>query len=81
MPTYQLTSPSTLLVTFTDDEAEVVARAQQEGVAGFTTAVDGVIARFRERYAADDQSRMLNLFGLADAATRARVFTVLEGDR
>ncbi len=79
MPTYQLTSPTTLVVTFTTEEASVIARAQQEGVDSFTAAVDSVISRFRDRYDAEDRAKMLNLFGQASAATRAEVFSLLEG--
>lgn len=78
MPVYQLTSPTTLLVTFTAEEAGIIARAQQEGVASFTNAVDAVISKFRDRYDAEDKSRVVNLFGQASAAKRSEVLTLLE---
>lgn len=79
MPTYQMTGPTTLLVTFTADEAAIIARAQQEGVEQFTGAVDSVIARYRDKYDAEDKARLANLFGAADRATKAAVFELLEG--
>lgn len=78
MPTYQLTSPTTLLVTLTEAEAAVIGRAQRGGVNAFTSAVDSVIAKFRDQYDAEDRARLINLFGSADPATRAAVFDVLE---
>lgn len=79
MPTYQMTGPTTLLVTFTPDEAAIIARAQQEGVEQFTSAVDSVISRYRDKYDAEDKSRLVNLFGSADRATKTAVFELLEG--
>lgn len=80
MPTYQLTSPTTLLVTFTSDEAAIIARAQQEGVEGFTAAIDSVLSRFRDKYDAEDKALVANLFGQADIETRAAVLSLLEGE-
>lgn len=80
MPTYRMTSPTTLTVTFAEDEAAVIARAQREGIAQFTGAIDSVMAKFRDKYDAEDRGRLVNLFGAADLATRTAVFGLLEPD-
>lgn len=80
MPTYRMTSPTTLTVTFSEDEAAVIARAQREGIAQFTGAIDGVMERFRGKYDAEDKGRLVNLFGNADHATRMAVFGLLDPD-
>jgi hypothetical protein len=64
-------------VTFTAREADVVRRAQQDGVNEFKLAFDAVIARYRDRYDADDKAQILNLFGSADAETRQAVLDLL----
>lgn len=80
MPTYQMTGAATLLVTFSDDEAAVIARAQREGISQFTGAIDSVMAKFRDKYDAEDKGRLVNLFGSANHTTRAAVFGLLEPD-
>jgi hypothetical protein len=73
-----MTSASTLEVTFSEEEAAVIMRAQRDGVAQFTSAIDTVMAQFKGKYDAEDRGRLLTLFGSADIRTREAVFGLLE---
>ena len=79
MATYQMTGPTTLTVTFTREEAAIMARAQRDGLAQFTGAVDTVLSQFRDKYDAEDKSRLVNLFGAASLDKKTAVFGLLEG--